>query len=225
MSSIVIEGRARIPDGIADLESFRRWTQSDEFPEEGRFSYLDGQLWVDWSMEELFTHNQVKAAITFAIMALMQELPLGRFVPDRMRLTNLHAGLSTEPDGLFYKWETMRDARLRLVSGAHEGAVELEGAPDLVIEVVSRASVIKDNQLLRQLYFDAGIPEYWLIDARSPHLQFEILQATSGGYAENSSGDGWHRSEVLQHDFQLARQVDPLGHPSFELKRRPITVP
>lgn len=220
MSSIVIEGRARIPDGIADLESFRRWTQSTEFPDEGRFSYLDGQLWVDWSMEDLFSHNQVKAAVTFSIMALLRESPLGRFVPDCMRLSHLEAELSTEPDGLFYSWETMRDLRLRLVPGAHEGVIELEGAPDVVIEIVSRASVVKDTQLLRKLYFEARIAEYWLIDARTAEPRFEILRASDDEFVAAPTVAGWTRSEVLKQEFQLKRETDPLGHPQYELARR-----
>jgi hypothetical protein len=47
MSPIVIEETVRILDRIVDLDSFRRWARSDEFPERGRFSFLDGELWID----------------------------------------------------------------------------------------------------------------------------------------------------------------------------------
>jgi hypothetical protein len=60
MSTIVIEERIRIPDCVVDLESFRQWARSDEFPDRGRFCHLQGELWVDLMPEQLFTHNQVK---------------------------------------------------------------------------------------------------------------------------------------------------------------------
>src|SRR5205807_8068350 len=102
MSTIVIADTGSIPNGIVDLESFRRWARSDDFPETGTFSYLDGEIWVDSNMEQLFTHNQVKAAITGPLVVLTQQLHCGRFVPDRMLYTNIQANLSTEPDGLYF---------------------------------------------------------------------------------------------------------------------------
>ncbi|HUG89872.1 MAG TPA: hypothetical protein VML55_03500, partial [Planctomycetaceae bacterium] len=54
---VVIEDRVTVPSWVHDLESFRRWAKSDELPERGRFSFLDGEIWVDLSREQLFTHN------------------------------------------------------------------------------------------------------------------------------------------------------------------------
>ena len=53
-------------------------------------------------MEEFLTHNQVKAAYDYAIMNVVNPASLGRYVPDRMRLTNTEANLNAEPDGLFF---------------------------------------------------------------------------------------------------------------------------
>lgn len=36
---------------------------SGEFPETGRICFLDGEVWVDMSMEQLYTHNQVKGYV------------------------------------------------------------------------------------------------------------------------------------------------------------------
>ena len=100
MCTIVIADKGSIPDWISDLGSFRQWARSDEFPESGRYSFLDGEIWVDVSMEQLFSHNGVKVAVTYAIMALLQEIRTGKYVTDRMLLSNVAADLSTEPDGL-----------------------------------------------------------------------------------------------------------------------------
>ena len=108
-------------------------------------------------MEEFLTHNQVKAAFDFAIMGIVQAAASGRYVPERMLLTNESAELSTEPDGLFFAWETVTSERLRLVERADQGIIELEGTPDMLLEIVSKNSLRKDTVVLRELYWKAGV--------------------------------------------------------------------
>ncbi len=60
----------RIPWWILDLDSFRRWARSDEFPEAGRICYLRGEVRVDMSKEKNFTHNQVKSEFSLVIGGL-----------------------------------------------------------------------------------------------------------------------------------------------------------
>src|SRR5438067_13083002 len=54
VSAIIISDSVRIPKSITDLASFRRWAYSDSFPEQGRISYLKGEIWVDLSIEHAF---------------------------------------------------------------------------------------------------------------------------------------------------------------------------
>ncbi len=209
-----------IPGWINDLESYRRWAHSDDYPEHGWVSFLNGRIWVESGIEEFVTHNSVKGAYAFAIMDVLRGDPRGRFVHDRMLLGNRAANLSTEPDGLFYLWETMRSGRLKLVPGKREGYMELEGTPDGVLEVVSKTSERKDKIELRQLYWKAQIPEYWLVDARTDPPQFDILWHTSAGYEPAPANAGWLRSEILAKEFRLTSQADPLGHVQFVVEVR-----
>jgi Uma2 family endonuclease len=209
------QGQFIIPRWVEDLESFRRWRLSEDAPDQGEIAFLDSYIWVDLTMEEFLTHNQVKAAYDYAIMSVVNPAALGRYVPDRMLLTSAEANLNTEPDGLFFCWEAMRCGRLRLVEREGQGIMELEGTPDQVLEVVSKTSVRKDTVLLRDLYFKAGIPEYWLVDVREGAMSFEILQWTPDGYVAMPVMDGWIASKVFGKKFQLQKKADPLGHPQF----------
>ncbi len=218
MSTVVISDQVRIPSWVSDLGSFRRWSQSDDYPEKGWVSFLDGEIWVDTHMEQLFTHNQVKTEFTVVLAGLVKREERGYYFSDRTALSNKEANLSTEPDGTFCSFAAVEDRRVRLVEGVQGGYVEIEGSPDMVLEVVSTYSIRKDTKILRYLYSCAGIPEYWLIDARKTPLQFDILRWTERGYSAARRRQGWLKSKVFGQSFLLETKTDRLGHPQFLLR-------
>jgi Uma2 family endonuclease len=128
-----------------------------------------------------------------------------------MLLTNLSARLSTEPDGTFASWQTLRDGRLRIVGGEPPDGIELVGTPDMVLEVASRSSVRKDYEELPDLYFDAGITEYWRIDSRSREARFDLLRRTATGYRAARDNAGWRKSVVFGAAFRITQDANPLG--------------
>jgi Uma2 family endonuclease len=102
-----------------------------------------------------------------------------------------------------------------LVPEKKSGYVQLEGTPDTVLEIVSDVSETKDVVQLRDLYWRANVPEYWIVDAREDRIRFDILRYAASGYDAAPSEDGWVRSEILGHSFRLERTLDPLGLPQF----------
>jgi Uma2 family endonuclease len=212
--------RVSIPEWVQDLDSFRRWARSEEFPETGRICYLKGEVWVDMSKEQFYSHNQVKNEYNVVLGSLARASRLGRWVPDGMLLSNHEAGLSCQPDGAFLSYARLRAGRVRLREGADEGFVELEGSPDMVLEVISTSSVYEDTVTLRELYWKAGIIEYWLVDARGEQLVFEIFRQTSRGYVPTRKQGGWLKSTVFGKSFRLQRETDELGNPEYSLQVR-----
>ncbi len=220
MSTIFVEDEfVHIPTWVVDHSSFRRWVHSDEFPERGRICYFNGEVWVDMSKEQVFSHNQVKHEYALTLGGLVKAGRLGRYFPDELLLSNVDEEFTCQPDGVFVSREGLRE-RVRLVPGAREGYLELEGTPDMVLEVVSASSVTKDTVTLRELYWKAGIPEYWLVDARGERLAFDILRHTAKGYIATRRQGGWLRSAVFGHSFRLTRQDDELGNPEYNLAVR-----
>jgi len=41
---------------------------------------------------------------------------------------------------------------------------KIKGVPELVVEILSNSTLDYDRQLKKQLYEQAGIPEYWIVD-------------------------------------------------------------
>lgn len=214
-------GEVHIPGWVADHASFRRWYHSCAFPEDKiRICYLGNEVWVDMSPEQLFTHNQVKGEFSRVLGNLMKEHKQGRFIPDGMMVSNAEAELSTVPDGVYVSFASLQADKVRLVEGAKAGYLELEGTPAIVLEVVSPSSVRKDAVRLRELYHRAGVPEYWLVDARGDEVRFDILRHAADGYKPTRRQKGWVKSQVLGKSFQLTREADALGHPEFTLRVR-----
>src|SRR5438067_4657252 len=106
--------------------------------------------------------------MSLSLGGLIEAQALGYFFPDRMRLVNEDADLSTEPDGMFVSEQTLDAGRARLEHG--QATLELVGSPDMVLEVVRPSSVEKDTVVLRELYWKAGVREYWLVDPRGLEL-------------------------------------------------------
>jgi Uma2 family endonuclease len=221
MSTIVLyEDAVHIPDGIINLAAFRRWFHSEEFPDSGRICYLNGQVWVDMSKEQIFTHNQVKQEFNLVIGGLAKTLSLGRYFPDGLLLTNDRANLACQPDGTFVARQSLESGRVHFVAGEKEGHLELEGSPDMVLEIESASSVKKDMETLRELYWQAGITEYWLVDARRDRLEFSILRHQAAGYRAARQQAGWVKSRVFERSFRLTRRLDEAGNPDYSLSIR-----
>ena len=71
----------------------------------------------------------------------------------------------------------MRHNRVRLVEGATQGYVELEGTPDMVLEIISPTSVRKDTEMLRDSTGEPGFANtgWWMLAAKS---RFSIFCGT-----------------------------------------------
>jgi Uma2 family endonuclease len=91
------------------------------------------------------------------------------------------------------------------------------GAPDLVVEVVSASSVKKDLQTLRAAYARAGIPEYWIIDARADAIRFLILHLDGGEYREAAPVTEPQPSRVFARRFRLTRARNEVGRYAYDL--------
>src|SRR5262245_44709545 len=189
MGNIVISDRLRIPSWVDDFPAFRRWIRSEDFPDHGWYSHLGGELWVDVSMEKVW-HNQIKGVIAIVVGGLVLAEKLGRYFHDRMFLTNLEAGISTEPDGMFVSRNALKAGRVSLLEG--EESLEVIGTPDMTLEVVSPTTLHKDTVVLREQYWQAGVAEYWLV-RQLPDSSFdlEILRHTTAGYVPVRKSRGW----------------------------------
>jgi hypothetical protein len=220
VSTVVLDGHVRIPDWVNDLASFRRWADSDDLPEKLHIWYLGGEIWVFVRPEPIFTHNQVTLEFTCVLGGLVKKARLGHYYVWGLFWSNLDADIAGMPDAMFFSADSLNSGRVRLLRGKDGEYNEVQGSPDMVLEVVSPNSVEKDTVLLRRGYWEAGVREYWLVNARKDSLQFDILRHTTKGYRATPKQGGWVKSSVFGKSFRLTQAKDRLGHPEYTLAVR-----
>jgi Uma2 family endonuclease len=216
-------GAISVPGWVVDHDSYRRWARSDEFPEQGRFAFLNGIIWIDLARQQLFTEVAIKGEVTARLRLIVDSDDLGYLFSSGALISHAGAELSCQPDACFISYDSVQSGRAKWIEGAEQGYVEVEGTPDMVLEVVSDSSVQKDTIHLRELYWKAGVAEYWLVDARGSDLKFSLLKRNGKGYAETRRGaDGWVKSAVFGRSFRLVTGKDRLGNPRITLEVRQV---
>jgi Uma2 family endonuclease len=220
MSTLLLDQGIEIPT-IRTLSDFRRWTRSDAFPPRGRIDFVEGRTEVDMSPEDVFTHGTLKSKVAAGIERRVDELDLGHTFIAETRVSSAPAGLSAEPDVMVVSHQALDDGRVRFTpkaSGEPDRYIEVEGGPDLIVEILSDSSEQKDRHRLPAAYFTAGVRELWLIDARGPALHFEIHHRGPGSFERVAvDSEGWQSSVALAARIRLERARHARGHWMYRL--------
>jgi Uma2 family endonuclease len=163
-------------------------------------------------------------AITVGLDALVTARELGEIFVDSTRITCPPARLSSEPDVVVVLWESLQAGRVRYLPAAGKAPdrfTEIEGAPDVVVEIVSDSSVRKDTKRLPPLYAQAGVPELWIVDTRGRDMRFDLNVLQNGEYVAGvPDTEGWLRSERLGALVRLSRRKTPISTWSYRLEHR-----
>ena len=122
-----------------------------ELPEGAPYELIRGELLM--APAPNLYHQIVQSNLFFALSQFVREGDHGWVLsaPIDVRLTDT---TTVKPDLLFVS--TARDARI--------GAQVIEGAPDLVVEILSPATAHRDLTTKMRLYEQHGVQEYWIVD-------------------------------------------------------------
>jgi Uma2 family endonuclease len=175
----------------APIAEERRIAMSfDEFmnlPESIHAEWVDGDAII--FMTTTIVHGQIVSFLLRLIGAFAEEFGLGDVLtaPCSMRLQP--TGPLREPDVMFVS-AANRD---RLVGLA------LEGPADLIVEVLSDDSVVRDRGEKFSEYQEGGVPEYWICDPRPGKESADCYRLGANGKYEPIVPDaqGRIRSSVL----------------------------
>lgn len=76
------------------------------------------------------------------------------------------------------------------------------GAPDLLVEIISKGTMDKDRVLKKDLYEQFGVQEYWIVDPRNRSIEVYQLQGERYALFSFAADEGKIKSSVLP-DFEL----------------------
>ena len=138
-------------------------------PEDRRYQLLDGDLILAPAPTD--KHQAISLHLAVALHQFVQQNDLGlvRYAPYDVVLSNYDV---FQPDILFVSNE-----RRGLITEAN-----IQGAPDLVVEILSSATERYDRGYKRTLYARYGVREYWLVDPATETV--EVLVEGDAGFVE-----------------------------------------
>ena len=178
------------------------WTYDDylRLPDDGtRVEILDGQKFVTPAPTP--RHQLVIATLLPAIQRFVEENDLGACSTAPIDVLLAHDTV-VQPDLIFIARE-----RLSLI-----GAKAIEGAPDLVVEVLSPSTRRRDHRQKRDLFERYGVREYWLVDPDTDRVEVFVLE--DGGFVQRvdvTTGEAASPTVLPGFSLALERLFDTPG--------------
>lgn len=159
-------------------EEFVAWCDEDIKAE-----YVDGEVIVYTPVSR--KHDDLTWFLGTLLKLFVEKNELGSIHGPELQV-RLRAGIRRVPDLLFIAKEH-RD----IVQDAY-----VEGAPDLIVEIVSPDSEERDWREKYWEYEEAGVKEYWVIDPYSQTMAMYQL-GKEGRYRRVELKEGIYRSEAV----------------------------
>ena len=145
-------------------------------PEDERYELLDGALVMAPAPGE--RHQSVSIRLGSKLFQFVDENRLGEVyhAPFDVVLSDTDV---VQPDLLF-----VSNARAHIITPAN-----IQGGPDLVVEILSPSTAERDKTFKRALYAEYGVGEYWMVDTDARTITV-LLLGERGFAVEGIYGEG-----------------------------------
>jgi len=179
-----------------------------------RYTYADYCAWDDDERRELIdgvpyvmspapsrTHQRISVKLIRQLADFLDGKPCEVFhAPFDVRLN----GLGDDDDDVFQPDIVVVCDRAKLDDRG------CNGAPDMVVEILSPSTAMRDRLLKFNAYQRAGVREYWIVDPDSKTVQLHILE--NGRYFTKSYGETDNVSVHLLDGCEISL-MDMFGKP------------
>lgn len=152
------------------VEDYMQW------PDEIRCELIGGEIW-DMSPAPTVDHQELLSSLHIEIGLLLREQEKsggGGKPPCVVLFASVDVVLA---------FDTVVQPDLIVVCDPAKLAnrKNVQGAPDLVVEVLSPATAAKDKREKKALYERSGVPQYLIVDPVSYYAELYVMQAGSYG--------------------------------------------
>jgi Uma2 family endonuclease len=132
-----------------------------------RYEVVDGELYV--TPAPLTRHQRVLVNFVYYLVDFVKKHHLGEVYPAPFDVVFSQYDV-VEPDILY-----VSEARASVITEKN-----VQGAPDLVVEILSESTAKIDRTTKLKLYARYGVAEYWVVDPEV--CAIEIYRLAPGGY-------------------------------------------
>ena len=142
----------------------KEWTYEEfmALPEGGpvRYEIIDGDLCMTPAPSP--RHQEISKNLLFEIERFLRTNPLGKVYASPVDVVfSQEPPQVVEPDLVFVATE-----HLSLITEKN-----LQGVPDLLVEILSPTTSLRDRREKLALYERFGVPEYWIVNPERPTVQ------------------------------------------------------
>jgi len=165
----------------------KKYTYADylKTPDDERYELIEGELLITPS--PVTRHQRISRKIEFMLEKCVTENDLGE-VFDAPYDVYLDAENVVQPDLLFVMKES-----LNII-----GEKNIQGAPDLVIEIISESTAYRDLVQKKKLYARFGVKEYWIVPPEASSVEVYTLKDNTFSLQTTYGRDDTLRSPLLQ---------------------------
>jgi len=146
-----------------------KFTYNDylQLPEDKRYELIEGEFFMVPSPS--YQHQAISKELFRALDNYVRSHSLGEvlYAPLDILLSEVNV---LQPDLLFISKE-----RLGIITDKN-----IQGAPDLVVEILSPATAQRDKELKQKLYAKFGVREYWIADPDTKTI--EVMSLAEEGF-------------------------------------------
>jgi len=155
-----------------------------------RYELLNGELVLSLSPKEI--HQSISGILHLMVGTFVRDRGLGKvyFSPFDVVLSDSDV---VQPDLLFVSNE-----RIGIVT-----ADNVQGAPDLVVEILSPSTADRDRKIKLDLYAKHGVKEYWMVDPDARTITV-LLRGESGFEVNGVYGGGQTMRSPMLEEFSVA---------------------
>ena len=150
-----------------------------ETPDDERWELLNGELHMAPSPS--MPHQIINTRLGSRLLAFVENRDLGKVItaPADVALSETNV---VQPDLFFVSRE-----REQIITHAN-----IQGAPDLAVEIRSPSTDERDRTVKRKLYAQHGVKEYWLVDPDA--MTVTVLVLSEGAFEEAGV---YHKGQIL----------------------------
>lgn len=165
----------------------KKYTYEDylKMPDDQRYELIEGELLMTPSPK--IDHQRISRKLEFKMVKFAEENDLGE-VFDAPCDVYLDEENVTQPDILF-----VSKAKAPIIAENN-----IQGAPDLIVEILSEGTAYRDAIQKKMLYARFGVKEYWIVAPKEKMIELYILKNNTYQLAKTYFYSDTLESQILK---------------------------